>query len=120
MIGEVIGDDAVPITLTRPAPSTYVDGRKADVEDGQPTEVACAAQVTPATGRDLLRLPEGRTAAEAQRVLIEADQLGGLVTLKVGDVMAYRGSTYEVAHVADWAAQGGFYDAVATRVEVAT
>lgn len=92
------------LTIDRPGATTYTLGRAAD---GADTQATIAATVQPATGRDLLRLPEGQRSEETVLVL-------SLGELRLRDRFTRGGSTYEIKHVKPWG--GSFYDALAQRL----
>ena len=100
---DVIAD--TPLTINRPGPTTYPNGRGVD---GPATQTQITASVQPASGRDLLRLPEGQRTREALLVLSKGE-------MQLRDTFDLNGSTYEVGHVKPWG--GAFYDAVATKEE---
>ena len=94
------------LTINRPGATTRVMGRPQAGPDTQQTTIT--ATVQPATGRDLLRLPEGQRGKETVLVL-------SLGELRLRDKFDRNGGTYEVEHVKPW--DGAFYDALAQRLE---
>lgn len=92
------------------------------VVPGATTDLLFDAQVTPATGRDLQRLPEGQRTTRAIRVITTVElrtavtDPGAATSRKRADAILYDDSQFEVQNVQAWTSQGGFYDAVATEV----
>lgn len=72
--------------------------------------------VTPATGRDILQLPEGQRT-EATIVAFAADELRGssVTTGYPGDVIERGGEDWLILNVETWE-QGTYYRALAQRV----
>lgn len=90
-------------SVSRPTPGGYdTNGRVI-----APTFAALTvrASITPARGRDILRLPEGNRSTEAIAILATSE-------VKVDDRITYNGRVYVVGHSAPWF--GGFWEAVAT------
>lgn len=87
-------------SVTRRAAATYVAGRAVA---GATSAVQITASVQPATGRDLLRLPEGRRALET-RVLFTTTQLfaGEQGGVNEADQVTIEGIVWEVQHVEEW------------------
>lgn len=79
---------------------------QADVD--LPTPATIVASVTPAIGRQLDRLPEGRRTGAGIRIITTGD-------LQLGDVVTWNGRRFEVGSRADWSAVGGFIDCLATQ-----
>jgi hypothetical protein len=81
-----------------------------------PTTLEIVAVVVPMSGRDLLRLPEGRRAVETRTIYtasrLYVDQQQGS---RVSDTIEIAGVTFEVQTVREWIEPGGavFYEAVA-------
>lgn len=109
MIGEIVADFAVPVRLRRRGFGATVKGRHAPAA---PVESILSCVVTPASGNDLLRLPEARRNEETIRVFA---QLPLSADKRAPDELVYRGAVWEVANVRDWSDQGSFCDALATR-----
>lgn len=87
---------------------TYVAGVWTPVPDGAPFDVQAGMQ--PATGRDMLRAPEGQRKAEGW-VLFVASSSGALRladkdTGALADRFTFRGQLYELDHAEDWATEG--------------
>ncbi len=110
MISDILADFAVAVTLRRRPAGTTVLGRYV------PASVVTSpiyAVITPATGKDLLLLPEGSRTLEVKRVLSTV----ALIVEPDADEILYRGVIYSVKTCADWADQGGFYDALMIKKE---
>jgi hypothetical protein len=91
--------------VQRAAVGTYTKGVYAA---GAVTTLQIVAMVVPASGHDLRRLPEGRSATGIVAVLTRT-------ALALGDVLVDAGQSYEVEHLENWNATGGFYKALARR-----
>lgn len=103
------------LTITRAdGPGTYVGGIFVPAAT---SEVQVAALVVPLLGGpQLMRLPEGLRSTDA----IEVFSVAPLRVDAPGqrpDVIAYNGHTWQVDVVDDWGGAGGFYHALATKVE---
>lgn len=92
-------------TVTRRARGRLVHGK---ITDGATTTVLITASVSPASGKDLLRLPEGRRTNES-RVVFTTTELytGGQVGSETqatyqADRILIDGKDYEVSHVETW------------------
>lgn len=87
-------------TVTRRAAATIDKGR--DVP-GRQTTLQISASVQPASGRDLLRLPEGRRATETQALFTTTLLLvGGQGSANEADLVSIEGRTWEVQNVQSW------------------
>lgn len=98
--------------VTRRAGGSYVRGI---ATDGSSTSLTIRASVQPATGRDLVRLPEGRRSTET-RVIYTVTQLYADGPTYQADRVTIDGSVWEVQHVETWAqpgAQGTGYRCIA-------
>lgn len=86
--------------VTRKARGNTVRGR---VQDGTVSTVTIVAATAPATGNDLLRLPEGRRTNET-RVIFTSTQLyvGGIGFAYEADTISIDGGAYEIMHVETW------------------
>lgn len=108
MIGSIIGGHAVSVTLRRFAAGTRVLGRWAP---GAFTDSALSCTVAPATGKDLLKLPEGDRTQEVKHVFSQT-----MLQLEPSpDQIVYRGIVYELRTVEDWRDHGGFVHALAVK-----
>lgn len=99
-------------TLKRPGAVSYVNGLAVA---GATSSSTIAAVVTPLTGRELLRLPEGDRDKERLLVLSRSE----MRTTGVGgkaDLITINGEDYEVSSVEPWP-MFGFHKAVVTRVD---
>lgn len=87
--------------VTRRLASTFTLGRA--VPDPSPTTIQIVASVQPATGRELLRLPEGRRDQET-RVVFTVTELfcGGQAATYEADKITIDGVVWEVQHVERW------------------
>jgi len=92
-------------TVTRRQRAAYSRGIAQPTNDFTITIKAC---VQPATGKDLLRLPEGRRSNET-RVLFTTTELdcGDVDSDFEADTVTIDGAFWEVQHVEFWT-QGGF------------
>lgn len=92
-------------TVTRRTAAGYLRGVANPTTD---ETFAIRASVQPATGKDLLRLPEGRRADET-RIIFTTTQLligdEGLTT--EADTVSIDGQNWEVQHVESWLQAGG-------------
>lgn len=88
------------LTVTRRGASQVVRGR---VVAPAPTTLTIAASVQPASGRDLLRLPEGRRTTET-RVIYTTTQLlvGAQGGANEADLVQLDGNTWEIQMVEVW------------------
>ncbi len=92
--------------VTRRIKSAFVAGRA--VPDPSPTMLQIIASVQPATGRDLLRLPEARRDNETRVVFtVTALQSGGQNATYEADIVTLGGAPWEVQHVESWVQPGG-------------
>ncbi len=111
----IIARSGKPYTITRIAASAY-DSHGRAVAGGTST-LAMVASVQPVTGRDLQRMPEGLRTRELVKLytttqLRTADEGAGTVA----DRFAYRGATWEVQTVEDWADAGNYFKCIAAKV----
>ena len=92
-------------TVTRRAAAT-TDGHGRNVA-GATSSISIVAAVAPASGRDLLRLPEGRRANETRMVLTATALLvGGQGAANEADLISIDGASWEVQHVEVWRQPG--------------
>lgn len=104
------------LTVTRRAPGTLNKGRHTA---GDATTHVISANVQPASGRDLLRLPEGLRTRETIAIWTAGDlRTVDESTSLPADVVAYDGASYEVQLVETWTVLGGYRKAIAAKVEV--
>lgn len=108
---------AATYAVTRMARGSVVRGRK---EDGAVTTFTVVGSVSPASGRDVLNLPEGRARNE-MRVIFTTTQLlaGGQGEPYESDKVTIDGSQWEVAHCETWVdsrSRGTAYKALVTLV----
>jgi hypothetical protein len=95
------------ISVSRPAAATY-DSKGRLVNNGTASTFSARASVQPATGKDLLRMPEGLRTTDLQAIFCATE-------LKTGDLVTLPEGVYQVQHVEVWARSGNFYRAVASR-----
>lgn len=97
-----------PYTVTRRAAATWSNG--VAVPDPSPTTFSITASVQPASGRDLLRLPEGRRSVETRVLYTSAQlQVGAQGGALEADRVTIDGAVWEVQHVELWPAAVGYY-----------
>ena len=102
--------------VTRPGVTTYVNGRPAQ---GMAATFSIDAHVQPASGRELLRLPEGERSGE--HILIFTTILlrtTDAATGRSADRITYQNRTYEIEAVEDWNTIGGFYQSLGRKIEL--
>lgn len=92
-------------TVTRRGPSEVVRGR---VQEPSSSTFTIVAAISPASGRDLERLPEGRMDSET-RTLFTATELrvGGQDQPYQADLVTVDGVQWEVQHAETWTHPGG-------------
>jgi len=103
-------------TVTRGAAGTYTAGRL--TPGALTTTTLAVVNIQPASGRDLLRLPEGVRTRETVAIWT-SDELrtANEATGAPADVVNYGGASYQVELVEDWVGLGGFRKAIAAKVE---
>jgi len=82
---------------------------------GPTSSLSISASVQPATGADVLRLPEGRRLVET-RVIYTTTQLlvGSEGSPNESDLISIDGQNWEVQHVESWQqAEGSFFRCIA-------
>jgi membrane protein implicated in regulation of membrane protease activity len=99
-------------SVTRRAAATYVDGI---ATPGATTTFSILAAVVPASGRDLLRLPEGRRSTETKTVYTASVLLVGAVGGNEADIVTIEGDSWEVQTAGQWPAATGFCVAIVQR-----
>ena len=102
--------------VTRFAADSYdAEGR---LVKGAGSAVQVVASVQPVNGRDLLRLPEGLRTKELRALFAtSALQTANEVAGTRADQVLIGADTYEVQTVEDWSTSGGFWKAIAAKVE---
>jgi hypothetical protein len=109
---DVVAGDTISVTVR--SGGAYASGRW--VSSAPVTTAAIAATVQPATGRDLLRLPENRRNLEAVRVITRhALSVGDRAIGREADRVTFGTAVYETEHSASWS--GVFVDAICVRVD---
>lgn len=89
-----------PYKVQRRAAGIYQKGRAVA---GKVTELEIIAVVQPASGRDLLRLPEARRATETRRIDTTTQLVvGGEGSPTRADLIVIDGSSWEVQSVQAW------------------
>lgn len=102
--------DTGTYAVTRRSAATYVLGRS---QPGGTAPLTIDASVQPATGRDLLRLPEGRRTTETRVVYTPTPLLvGGQGTANEADLIAIDGRTWEVQLAESWPGAPGYCRAI--------
>jgi hypothetical protein len=117
-------------TVTRTAAGDFgggfpisLGGGLASNEDGRyrpgtSSTFTISASVQPARGRDLLRLPEGQRTREVIAIFTAtALQTAAAPGGATADAITFQGSQYEVQTVEYWFQAGGFYKALALKVQ---
>lgn len=93
----------------------YVDGRWVNE---QPTLVALTANVQPAGGRQLMRLPEGERTRENITVwCTSAIRPTSRSEGKPGDIVLWNDKRFEVVTLNDWSANGDYWEALCSMVD---
>lgn len=99
-VGDLILAFASTYVVSRSTKSTYTKGRAVP---GTTTTLTIAASVQPASGRDLLRLPEGRRSIETRVVWTPTPLLVGQQgENNEADIIAIGGGNWEVQHTEPW------------------
>jgi len=101
----VAGFSTGTYTITRTTKATFKRGR---AQVAAATTLSIVASITPATGRDVQLLPEGRYDDET-RLLFTTTKLyqGGQNEDYETDTIALDGDIWEVIHVETWIQWGG-------------
>ena len=108
-LGCAVDEMSAPVKLTRYKPALVVKGRK--LGDDEESTIEVMAQVSPATARDLKRLPEGMRTDGAVRIISTTKMHTAEVSeCKRPDVMTSNGIRYSIRTVHDWYQLGGFYE----------
>jgi len=110
---------ARPVTLSRPAVGSYVDGRWVEAASGTSTIMAAILAISPrdmANLRNLMDLPEGQSTRATRSIwsrtpLFNADEASG----RRPDEIVDGGVRYRVVAVFD-RIEGGYYKAALERV----
>lgn len=109
--------DLISSFSTEPAGATYpvtrrpastIDDNGRVVPSANTSVVPIIASIQPATGRDLMRLPEGRRSIETRVVYTVTKLLTGYSGAPhEADWIDFDGQTWEVQHVEQWLQTGG-------------
>lgn len=103
--------DTGSYVVTRRAAATYDTHGRA--QPGGTSTITIDASVQPASGRDLLRLPEGRRSIETRVVFTPTALLvGAQGAANEADLIAIDGKTWEVQQVETWPGAVGYYRAI--------
>lgn len=90
-----------PVTLRRPAPGSYVNGRWVE---GATTDSTITASIQPLTGEDMEELPEARRESEGYNMYtstqVRTVQEAG--SNQNADRIVFNGKEYEVHQVRPW------------------
>lgn len=91
-------------TVTRTTRGTLSYGK---YQDGSTSTLQITASVSPASGKDLLRVPEGRRTNESRLLfttteLYTGDAIGELQSGYLADTIVIDSKTFEVSHVEIW------------------
>ncbi len=110
--GDVIASlDTGSYTVTRRARATFDSHGRAQA--GGTSTLTIDASVQPASGRDLLRLPEGRRATETRVVYTPTALIvGGEGAANEADLIAIDGRTWEVQLAESWPGAMGYCRAI--------
>lgn len=98
--------------VTRRTPQARVNGVAQSPLD---TKINIVANIQPASGRDLQRLPEGMRQSETIVIFCETE-LHVVKSGRLPDLIAYNGKSYEVSSVEPWADSGNFHECLAVKV----
>jgi hypothetical protein len=102
-----IDGEAVNVSLARKAAGTYsADG---DFTPGAPATSAIRAAIQPASGKQLMDVPEG-IRQEAGHIMWSRSEL------RNDDTITHDGSSYRVLHIWPRPVDGGFYRAAIGKV----
>lgn len=110
---ELLGEDHV---VERMFPVTYDNQGRLQKPMVVSEQVHILGQVTPLTGNDIRRLPEGEKP-EKYRTVISVEAMRTSDGGTPADVLVYKGDRYEVQASEDWTDQGGFYKALVRKVQ---
>lgn len=102
------------IKVIRPATPQIVKGR---VIRPEPETFESVANVQQADPKTLEQLPEGERNKEALVVHLPCEVFTADVSAgREADVLQLRSKRFKVIQVGDWSREGGFYEAVCTRL----
>lgn len=86
--------------VTRTARGTVSRGK---VQQGAQTTISITAAVSPSSGADITRIPEGRRTNAAKTIFTKTQLLiGGQGDANESDIVTIDGSQWEIAHVEVW------------------
>jgi hypothetical protein len=99
--------------VTRRPAAAYVDGI---ATPSVPTTFKIVAAVVPASGRDLLRLPEGRRSTETRNVYTSTPlYVGAQASGFEADLVSIGSDSWECQLVESWPSVAGYYHAIVQR-----
>lgn len=98
--------------VTRKGPTTYVGGHR---QAPTSSTFEMIALITPASGRTLMRLPEGLRTIETLDIYTKTELFTARATGEP-DLVTYNGQQYQVQEVDRWQPSGNFFRAIATKV----
>ena len=100
-------------TITRRVAGSYVNGIYVP---GATSTFTIIAAIVPATGRDLLRLPEGRRSVETRILFTTSTMLvGAQAGTNDADLVTVDGDVWEVQQSEAWKAATGYCRAIIQR-----
>lgn len=100
--------------VTRRRAPAYVDG--VVTPDPNPVTLSILASVVPASGRDLLRLPEGQRSTETRTVYTVTQLMVAAAGAKyANDVVSIDGDQWQVQQVQSFPGAPGFFQALVQR-----
>lgn len=107
--------EADTYTVSRPSAGTRTDGV---YTPGTPSSVSVTMAVEPMTGRQAQYLPEGIRSRQLVRCYATTELKGpDRSTATMGDRFTYLGEVYEVVDLEDRERHGGYWKAIAAKVE---
>lgn len=108
--------DPFDLEVTRFSAGAY--GSDGLFVQGSTSVVTRSVVIVPATGKILEQLPEGLRTRQTLQVFSKDELLTGNEPNGIqADRFTHGGKVFEVQHVDDWNANGGFWRALATKVE---
>lgn len=104
-----------PITITRKAPGSFVNGI---FVDGAVSSISATASVQPLNGREQVTLSELQRAKETLKMYTTTEVLvSNEAAGQRADLVSLRGRVYEVQRVEPWEYDLSFFKAILMRVE---
>lgn len=103
-------------TVTRKPAGSYVAGVWTKGQPSQTLTFSIVASIQPASGKELLRLPEGRRTEETRVVYSKTElQPGGQAQPFSADLLTIGGESWEVQNVMPWFDGTGYWKAIIQR-----